>query len=80
MPRWCETIRMPDGGFAIVTFSGPRPKAKRCQWPGCKTASTLQCDYPLLHGQTCDRYLCRAHAINVGPDRDYCRHHPQDTP
>lgn len=77
MPRWGAVIRMPGGGVVFVDGSGPRPKVPRC-FCGCGRASSLQCDFPLLVGGTCDRYLCRVCAVAVGPDRDYCPGHPRE--
>jgi len=76
MPRYSEIVRMPGGGTAIVCYSGKQQR----NLPSCKCGrrSTLQCDFPLLHGKTCDRYLCRGCAIKVGPDRDYCPDHPRE--
>lgn len=74
MPRWSEVITMPDGTRAIVCGSGKRPRAKPCR---CGKPSTLQCDYPILADATCDRYLCGACAVHVGPNRDYCKEHPR---
>jgi len=69
-----EIVRMPGGGVAFVRFSGKRPRGKPCR---CGKASTLQCDFPLLDGKTCDRFLCRGCAASVGPNRDYCPEHPR---
>lgn len=44
----------------------------RCQRPG-----SIQCDYQVAHGKTCDAYICRAHATSVGPDVDHCPTHAQ---
>jgi hypothetical protein len=73
MPRWSETVEIPGGGVAIVCHSGPRPRTPRCR---CGKPSSLQCDFPLLHG-TCDRYLCPGCAVHVGRNRDYCAEHPR---
>lgn len=74
MPRWSEWIELPDGTRGIVCFSGKRPRAPSCR---CGKRSTIQCDFPLLDGRTCDRNLCRACAVPVGPNRDYCAEHPR---
>lgn len=70
-----ELIEFPDGTRAFVRLGGRRPRPKPCK---CGAISTLQCDYPTLAG-TCDAYLCRQCAVRVGPNRDYCRTHPEDT-
>lgn len=68
----CETVRMPDGGLAIVCTRGKRP-ARKC---ACGRPATLQCDYPVEHG-TCDEWLCKSCAVHVGHNRDYCPSHPR---
>lgn len=68
-----ELIELPGGGHAFVRFAGRRPRAKPCAC--CGAASTLQCDFPLLHGGTCDAFLCRRCGVTVGPNRDYCPLH-----
>lgn len=76
MPRWSETIRMPNGGVAIVCGSGKRPR-NRCT--DCGKPATLQCDFPLMTAGTCDRYLCSGCATSIGDKKDYCRHHTTET-
>jgi hypothetical protein len=67
----CETIIAPDG-TRMIACSGRR-RRPRCAF-GCGAFATKQCDFPRGKG-TCDRHLCDAHAVNVGPDRDYCHDH-----
>jgi hypothetical protein len=78
MPRWSEvvTITLPDGtqAQAIVCGSGKRPRTPRCR---CGRTSSIQCDFPLLDGKTCDQHLCRSCAVPVGRNRDYCPEHPR---
>lgn len=68
-----EVVRFPEGTVAFVRMSGRRPRPKLC---ACGSVATLQCDYPLLAGATCDKFMCRACA---GPRRadgtDYCQEH-----
>jgi hypothetical protein len=73
MPRWCEVVKMPGGGTAIVTHSGGR----WCSC-GCRRRATIQCDFPKpgRKSGTCDAWLCRGCAVSVGPDRDHCPEHP----
>ena len=75
MPRWGEWITMPNGSVAHVLHSGPRPKNRPC---GCGAPSTLQCDYPMQTGRTCDKYLCRGCAVRKAPNIDWCREHRQE--
>ena len=75
MPRWSKRIELPGGGTAIVCGRSPY---RRCSTPGCRANATIQCDYPVERrgkAGTCDRWTCRQHATNVGPDRDYCLPH-----
>lgn len=67
----CEWIKLPDGTVAIVKLA--RKRQQRCK---CGAVATLQCDYPIGHGTTCDAYLCRKCAVSQGRNRDYCPHHP----
>ena len=70
---------IPGGGF--VCSRGTR----RCSVPGCAARMAAKlCDYPVkradrmgrvVAGATCDAALCAAHAVSVGPDRDYCPPH-----
>jgi hypothetical protein len=72
----CSVVKLPNGASAIVC--GPRPRSKPCSHPGCgvRHASKL-CDWPIGGGKTCDKPLCEAHAVHVGPDTDYCRGHEE---
>ena len=71
MPRWSERVSLPGGGVAIVCYSGKRPSPP-C---ACGRPSTLQCDYPVEHGRTCDAFMCRRCADRVGKCTDYCARH-----
>lgn len=68
---YCEIIKLPEGGTAIVCMGGKRPV--RCHF--CGRTHTKLCDYPRGQG-TCDLPLCDEHARSVGPNRDYCFNHP----
>ena len=72
-----ELVKMPGGGHAFVRFSGRRPKPKPCAF--CGQPSSKLCDMPLLHGKTCDKPLCEAHAVRQGPDVDWCPDHGNAT-
>lgn len=69
----CYWVKLPGGGMAHINAG--RGRAKRCSY--CPNASVVLCDAPnpMLPGKTCDRPCCRAHAKNVGPDKDLCRDH-----
>lgn len=75
MPRWGMMIRLPNGGGAFIDGSGPRRR-----YCSCGRIASLQCDYPAptWKSRTCDKHLCRACGVSVGPDRDYCPDHPRD--
>jgi hypothetical protein len=73
MPRWSEVVRLPGGGTAIVCYSGHRPRGVPCV--ACGRRSSLQCDYPVSPGKTCDAYICTVCAKPQGPNRDYCPCH-----
>lgn len=66
-----EVVRLPGGGVALVKLA--RPRRRRCAL--CPAWATLQCDWPIGGGKTCDKHLCRDCAVVAGPDRDYCRGH-----
>ena len=69
--------------FAIACTRGKSGAAggKRamCDVQGCSTPYEKLCDWPVPGPEgkpkTCDQKLCKAHAHNVGPDRDYCPTH-----
>lgn len=48
----CETIRLPDGGTAIVCSRGRR--RPRCSTPGCNQYADLECDAPVARKQRRD--------------------------
>jgi hypothetical protein len=63
-------VELPGGGMAIVCGSSPARRCVRCRKP-----ATIQCDFPLPGGKTCDTYLCRVCAVPMGRGRDYCPEH-----
>lgn len=49
----------------------------QCRAAGCAGRATYKCEFPLRGkkaGQTCDRPLCRPHAVLKG-DKSYCEGH-----
>jgi len=76
----CRTVVIPGGGIAIVCSRGSTANHRRCvvcKLPGNQCDMKL-CDYPLhgeKAGQTCDRPICRDHALHVEPDTDFCPAH-----
>lgn len=72
----CERVALPGVGVAIVC-GGRRPRPRPCAY--CGEPSAFLCDGPRRHyagrTATCDRPLCRTHAIHVPPNRDFCKEH-----
>lgn len=65
----------PIGAFIC---SRGRRQREPCTVPGCRGDGVVLCDFVLRGpkaGRTCDRRVCRGHAKNVGPDKDYCPVH-----
>jgi hypothetical protein len=69
----CNHIDLGNGVTAIVCRG--KQRTKPCVT--CGRAGTILCDYPVSSNKsgTCGRPCCRQHAVNVGPDRDYCLAH-----
>ena len=72
----CVPFRSKDG---LVTgfMCGPRPRRKPCQvfWKDgrvCERPGDFQCDGQKPDGKTCDRHVCKEHALHVGHNRDLC--------
>lgn len=83
----CDRIDLP-GGFAFICSRGQRRPP--CSEVGCTAPAVAECDYELqgslaVEGakpRTCDRRLCRRHAIRQpgrgadgSAERDYCPAH-----
>lgn len=70
-------ITLPGGITAHIKVA----KARRRRCVGtegghpCPASATIQCDYPLGNGKTCDAYICRGHAKRVGDNLDHCPTH-----
>lgn len=70
-------VRLPDGFVAHVKMA--KPHRRRCcgtegGYP-CPVAATIQCDYLVAKGKTCDAWVCAGHAKSVGADVDHCPAH-----
>jgi hypothetical protein len=66
-------------GMAVHVRMG-KQRQRRCSAPcehgmGCSRPGSIQCDYQVAVGKTCDAYVCRAHATSVGPEIDHCPKH-----
>lgn len=70
----CHRINI--GGFTtIVCQRGVRPKLCACGAP-----ATLQCDWKVGkkkndQPKTCDRYICKQHALEVALEKHLCVEH-----
>lgn len=70
----CEVLVLPGGGTAIVC--GVRGRHRRpTPCVHCGRPSEVLCDHRNGDGRTCDAAICRACALRVGKNRDYCKHH-----
>lgn len=83
MPRRCEVIELPGGGFVTVQrWVGPE---KDCA--SCGRTGGILCDFPLRSptvgaetgelwkGHTCSRSICARCATRVGAGVDWCPAH-----
>ena len=74
----CDRFR--SGDVTVFACSRKRTVSHRCSC--CGSPATKQCDAALRgskQGRTCDRYLCDACAVAVGPDTDLCPAHARET-
>ena len=71
----CLHMRFPDGSSAIVC--GTRRQRQFC---ACGRESDFLCDWkmPNKKSGTCDKPICKQHALNVAPDRDLCPEHQRE--
>lgn len=70
----CEIRKSADGKTTVIVCR--KERGNRCVT--CGVPSTVLCDYPVIRDgvdTTCDRPCCRAHAVRVGPGKDYCLAH-----
>lgn len=69
----CEITKGP--GFTMIVCSGRT--TKKCSEFGCYRKWEKLCDYPLANGKTCQRLLCKGHAVQLSgePGKDFCRAH-----
>jgi len=68
----CETLKLPDGNFAIIC--GGRHRTRYC---ACGRASSFLCDWKVKDKKsgTCDVPICQHHAQQVAPDKHLCPLH-----
>jgi hypothetical protein len=68
-------FRMQNGTVMHVKMA--RARRKRCLFcdPAKPHFASLECDYPIGDGKTCDAKMCSACARTIGEDRDYCPDH-----
>jgi hypothetical protein len=68
----CENVPLPGGGFAIICGGRHRPR-----YCACGRESTFLCDWKVSEKKsgTCDAPICKAHALQVAPDKHLCPLH-----
>ncbi len=69
----CDFKTMP--GAILCSRGRGRGMHPRCQMANCRERADYQCDYTITYRETCDRYLCRAHAIDRGAGVQFCPIH-----
>ncbi len=68
----------PSGDTVSIFICRRGQDRPRCSVPGCGRPATKLCDFKLTGaktGKTCDRALCKHHALSVGVDVDFCPPH-----
>lgn len=70
----CHIMKWGNGAV-IACGSGRRQEPCFARANGCDGAAQFQCDFPIDGKKTCDRYCCKRHCKEVGPDRHYCLEH-----
>lgn len=93
--REVVVLTLPEGSTATVTITMPPgdPVDRTsciCPCHGCSACGvatgTLQCDWPVGPGETCDKYLCGRCAVQPGrivfgePRVDHCPDHARGDP
>lgn len=66
----CEPFQLPDGTRGIMCHRARRPK---CSF--CSERASLECDFPVPGGKTCDKPICGSCAVKIGPNIDHCPDH-----
>ena len=68
----CEHVDLGNGNWAIIC--GTRHSRKFC---ACGREAQLLCDWKVKDKRsgTCDRPICREHALQVGPEKHLCQPH-----
>lgn len=72
----CEFFQGGSGNVTVIVCSA-RGRQKTCEvyWNDgrrCGKPAGGQCDGPKPGGKTCDRHICKEHALHVGKNRDLC--------
>lgn len=65
----CSTVKLPNGTVAIVCG---KTRVVTC---ACGRPAPYLCDWKIGTGKTCDKPLCKEHALRVAPDKDLCPDH-----
>ena len=69
----CRAIKIGDSTAVVC---GRRAQQMRCKY--CRRERERLCDYQVTRNgraATCNAPMCAKCAINVGPNKDYCRPH-----
>lgn len=74
--------RVPDGKMAHFKLAGPPakwPKPCQAKWQNttewCACMADFQCDWKIDSYHTCDKHICKAHALPVGNEKHLCPEH-----
>lgn len=75
----CDPIDLGGGVTGHLCSRGRRLKVRQCIACG-RSGADIQCDHPkpakMRRSKTCDAWLCRGCAVEVGPDKHHCPTHP----
>lgn len=69
----CEHIKFPDGTTGIICGVRRSP----VNFCSCGRVAELLCDWKVKRKRsgTCDRPICKQHALEVAPDKHLCQEH-----
>lgn len=81
MPRVCETIPITDENGTVIGHARVQRSVRNRPCSSCGTSIREDrgrlCDFPVTRSKsgTCDRFVCPACAVRVGPEKDLCPPH-----
>lgn len=70
----CDVFKNKDGQIIWMCGRELEP-AIRCSIKDCHAIAEKLCDFPLGQELTCDRKLCKTHAVAIAYEMDYCPTH-----